>query len=633
MTTPRILCVSQDRSTRATMTRALADTPVNVAIAQTSSAAIERLEYQSIDGMIIDGKTIDPVSELLDEVEARYPGTPTFVNQTDDIDETAQFLIDAISDITADRETTQHAVSAIESRTDELASERPLERVVENIKIRLADARSAGAVERALREVFVRHPRFAFAWIGEYDRRQREIVPWITNPSTAEWPMQRTFTIGDRSHPLLEQVIGTQTSQSVRQIDGNESRVPLGVEALRRGARSVVITPLATESELYGVLVVYTTGTITDDEHTAVDAVAETTSHALESIAVRGQLQQQERILRRYERLVETAGDGMYVLDRDGDFTTINDALVEMTGYSREGLLGEPISMLFGADGADRGSEIITQLLESEETTDTIEVSLQTKAGETIPCETQVAVLLHDDDDPATFHGSVGVVRDITSRKQREQTLSEQNDRLEAFARIVSHDLRNPLGVSQGYLDLIAETESFEYLEKVNVGLERMETIITDVLAIAREGEWASDTEAIDLESAVETAWENVSTESASIRVECETPTLITADWSSFLRLLENLFRNSVEHGGADVTVTVGTIGPSDAIEGFFVADDGYGLPPTIRNRAFDRSVSTGTDGLGIGLWVVRQVAEGHGWSVTAGESEDGGARFECYFE
>ncbi|WP_254523196.1 hybrid sensor histidine kinase/response regulator [Natrinema caseinilyticum] len=651
MSRPRVLCVSSDRSTRAAVTLSLTDAPVDVVIAQRTDHAIERLERETIDAVVIDARTVVNVASLVDTIETETDQTPTFVHwgtggadvavlgevvaradETVSVDRladavTRRIRTDPTAELTSDTDS-----SAVETEVEDdrqlSVRELPddLRRMVSTVRCRLVDVTSPLAVERILREEITASDRFTVAWVGEYDRGERTIVPWLSNPDAEEWSLQRTFVIGGGDHPLLERAVRTRELQ-VKRYDANSlDAVPFGDQAYDRGVRSVAVAPLAADGELFGVLAVYSPDSISERELDAIRMIAVTASHVLETIVVRGQLEQQSRTLHRYERLVETAGDGMCVLDGSGHFMTVNDALVEMTGYSREGLLAEHASILLDDADVDAATDTIHSLLTYGGNTDTLELTLETKTGETIPCEVQIAVLVPDGE----FHGSVGVIRDVTERKRRERKLRERNERLDAFARIVSHDLRNPLGVAQGYLQLFEESGDPEHADKIRDGLDRMETIIEDVLAIAREGEWATDTEPVDLESIAHDAWDHVSTPQATLTV-ADTTTL-EADRSRLLRLLENCFRNSVEHGGAAVTVRVGleeADGEEGSERGFFVEDDGSGLPEELRNRLFDPSVSSSSEGLGIGLWIVREVATGHGWSVVATESEDGGARFE----
>jgi len=643
MNRPRVLCVSSDRSTRASVTLSLTDTPVNVVIAQDASAAVDRLQTESVDAVVVDAQTIANVSELVDAVESTAPETPTFVHWGEETDDSIDVLTEVVA--RADETDSMDRLAAVV--TDRIGADEPattdvvdpapsdLDALVGAVRRRLVDVTSPMAVERVLRKTFTDSDRFTFAWVGEYDRGEREVVPWLTDPEAMEWPMQRTFGIGGGEYPLIERTMHTQTLQVLSNADGNWDCVPFGDHVTDSEIDTVAVAPLATDDDLYGVTVIYAAGPLSERERETIDAIAEVASHVLDSIAVRGQLEQQAQTLHRYERLVETAGDGMYVLDDSGHLMTVNDALVAMTGYSREGLLGEHASFLFDLEDIEAGEETVQRLLESKENTAALEMAMETKAGARIPCEIQLAVLEREGE----FLGSVGVVRDVTERKRSQRRLREQNERLDAFARIVSHDLRNPLGVSKGYLDLAMETGSEEYLENVADGLDRMESIVEDVLAIARDGEWAAEIGTIDLEAVATEAWEHVTTDGASLSI-VDTMAL-DADRSRFLRLLENCFRNAVEHGGDEVSIRIGSFdalaadGDDSAAnrQGFVVEDDGCGLPAHIQDTLFDRSVSDSSAGLGLGLWIVREVATGHGWSVTATESEAGGARFEFEVE
>ncbi|MDS0221492.1 PAS domain S-box protein [Haloarcula sp. S1AR25-5A] len=206
--------------------------------------------------------------------------------------------------------------------------------------------------------------------------------------------------------------------------------------------------------------------------------------------------------------------------------------------------------------------------------------------------------------------------------RDHERELRQQNERLEEFTSVVSHDLRNPLNIARGRLELAREEHESEHLAAIERAHERMDTLITDLLTLARDGEAVADREPVALASLVESCWTTVETADATLVTDIDRTVL--ASESRLKQLFENLVRNAVEHGGADVTVTVGALD-----DGFYVADDGLGIPEEDREAVFEAGYSTGAAGTGFGLSIVEQVVEAHGWEISVGDSTDGGARFE----
>lgn len=207
---------------------------------------------------------------------------------------------------------------------------------------------------------------------------------------------------------------------------------------------------------------------------------------------------------------------------------------------------------------------------------------------------------------------------------EREQELERQNERLDEFASVVSHDLRNPLNVADLRLDLASRECDSEHLDDVADALDRSQALLEDLRTLARNGETVHELDTLDLRDVVDACWRTVTMGEATLTVAVEGS--IRADRSRLQQLLENLFRNAVEHGGEDVTVTVGEL---DTRAGFYVADDGPGIPADKRDPVFERGYTTSTNGTGFGLAIVRRIAEAHDWEVAVKESEDGGARFE----
>jgi signal transduction histidine kinase len=152
-----------------------------------------------------------------------------------------------------------------------------------------------------------------------------------------------------------------------------------------------------------------------------------------------------------------------------------------------------------------------------------------------------------------------------------------------------------------------------------------MDTLISNLLTLAREGERVNETRPVDLRSVVEACWLNVETADATLDADIDL--ILRADESRLQQLIENLIRNAVDHGGEGVTVAVGTL---DDEPGFYVADDGPGIAPENRENVFDAGYSNSRGGTRFGLRIVQQVATAHGWDVAiTSDAELGGARFE----
>jgi nitrogen-specific signal transduction histidine kinase len=224
--------------------------------------------------------------------------------------------------------------------------------------------------------------------------------------------------------------------------------------------------------------------------------------------------------------------------------------------------------------------------------------------------------------------GRTIVFTDVTDREMYREELERQNERLEQFASLVSHDLRNPLNVASGRFELLCEAVEVaadnEHVEAVERALNRMDDLIDQILTLAREGKPVEQWDAVLLSSVVRGCWEMVETKTAELRFDDDLT--FKADSARLQRLLENLFRNALDHGGPDVTVTVGSL-PDQP--GFYVSDDGPGIPEDDRESAFKPGYTTREDGAGFGLAIVAEAVTAHGWEIQVTESDAGGARFE----
>ena len=386
---------------------------------------------------------------------------------------------------------------------------------------------------------------------------------------------------------------------------------------------------------------------------------------------------ERERFSALFEEFPEPTFAYEYV-DNEPIIQEVNDAFEETFGYDAERAVGTQVDDLVVPPDQMTEAKEIDERVRAGEPVDRIMLR-QTADGQRYFSLRNIPLSLEEGID------GFAVFTDIHERKRRERALERKNERLEQFVSIVSHDLRNPLNVASSRLTLARDDCDSEHLEYVASAHDRIGTIIEDTLTLARQGDSVDEMGVVDLPTVARRWWESVQTADADLAIATELT--IRADADRLRHVIENLYRNAVEHGstsprshapedavehgstsrqppaddavehgstspgsqapqdavehdGESVTITVGAVeggegngdseggGDGDAPAGFFVADDGAGFPAD-RDDLFEPGVSTEPDGTGFGLAIVRDLAEAHGWDVTATESETGGARVE----
>ncbi|MFB6194925.1 MAG: PAS domain S-box protein, partial [Haloplanus sp.] len=330
---------------------------------------------------------------------------------------------------------------------------------------------------------------------------------------------------------------------------------------------------------------------------------------------------EREAELRWKTRAMDEAPVGISITDPsqdDNPLIYVNDRFEELTGYDASDIVGRNCRLLQG-EGTE--TEPVAAMREAVDAEESVTVELRNYRADGAEFWNRVKIAPVTDENGELTH-FVGFQEDVTERKERERELKKKNERLDEFASIVSHDLRNPLQIAAGRIDLAREECDSDHLDDAANAVERSQALIDDLLVLAREGEELGAVEPVALASLVEDCWRNVATGEATLRLD--TDRTIRADRSRLQQLLENLIGNAVEHGGEDVHVTVG-----DLDDGFYVADDGPGIPDDVRDEVFEAGYSTRTESTGFGLAIVEGVVDAHGWDVGVTESEHDGARFE----
>lgn len=276
---------------------------------------------------------------------------------------------------------------------------------------------------------------------------------------------------------------------------------------------------------------------------------------------------------------------------------------------------------------------------------------------------------------PATHRVSRGYILsliDVTFQKRQQEQLAttnaqlsrqatrleRKNEQLERLASVISHDLETPLATGETLLHLIQadlddpNPEVQQSLEDLQTVHSRLRTFAEALPTLARESTDVESPVECDLETVARAAWNVVGTGEVALSV----PSTCTLDGDSsrLQQAFENLFRNAVEHGSTsppshtqddsvehrnsrtndiatstgDSDVTTVRVGALSSADGFYVEDDGPGIPADRRADLLEFGVSTGS-GSGYGLAIVRTIFEAHGWHLALTDAASGGARFE----
>lgn len=326
--------------------------------------------------------------------------------------------------------------------------------------------------------------------------------------------------------------------------------------------------------------------------------------------------QQKRHSEQRFRSLFETAPDPVFVVDEDGRVQDVNEAFCQLTGLPRAAILERSLE-----DCEVFPSETTEELLAG---TDDGRPSERARTVQYHPVTggSRYAEISTTEISTATDDVVLCLLHDVTDRERRERELEEQNKRLDEFASMLAHELRNPLGIAQVYLNMAREGDSKAF-EQVDEALVRMEEMIDELLSLARRGQTLDEVKPANLEDLVEEAWEQVAPTTASLE-QAGVDRTVLGKPGPLTEVFKNLFENAIEHVGADVTVWVESTDGKISVE-----DDGPGIPPEEFDDVFESGYTTAENGTGLGLTIVDRIVSAHGWEITVEETAgESGVRF-----
>jgi signal transduction histidine kinase len=234
-------------------------------------------------------------------------------------------------------------------------------------------------------------------------------------------------------------------------------------------------------------------------------------------------------------------------------------------------------------------------------------------------------------------------LRDETERRRDELRLSRVHDELEQTVRALAHDLRSPLVSVLGFSRLLREDfgallgdRGSHFLERINAAGRTMEQLIRDLLDFARIGHDGEQRTTVDPREVLQQLKAELKPRLEQDRVELvlpENPPVVHCDRTRVYQLLSNLIGNALDHMGPcpSPRIEVEICTARDRHE-IVVSDNGRGVPPEQRERIFEMFHTVvhpgGRKGTGIGLAIVRKIAELHGGRAYLECPPDGGSAF-----
>ncbi len=346
-----------------------------------------------------------------------------------------------------------------------------------------------------------------------------------------------------------------------------------------------------------------------------------------------------EAEIRRLAALVDSSEDAIFVKELDGTIATWNPGAERLYGYTGNEIIGRNASVLLPPDRSDEVARILDGIAQGERF-DHYETLRVAKDGRIIDVSITISPVK---DAAGEIVGASSVARDITVRKKTEEQLRKANEELEAFASVVSHDLRGPLAAirvgDETLRTLMAgeqtdETRAVaeEVVDLMHRSLLRADHLIDNLLRLAGAGQVPSQLKRVDVGRVVAAVLEERASDIASRDIEVETSDdlgELMADPTHIYQLFSNLIGNAITHNDSERPTVRVLRRPDDAAgrHRYVICDNGSGIPEKDMGKIFTPFFKGKSGGTGIGLSIVHKIAEVYGGGVTA--RNEGGTCFE----
>jgi len=350
----------------------------------------------------------------------------------------------------------------------------------------------------------------------------------------------------------------------------------------------------------------------------------------------------------RFRGLLESAPDGVVIVDAAGRIQIVNRETEVLFGYPRSELLGQPVEVLLPE--RFRGRHIGHRSgYQRDPHTRPMGTALELfglrRDGSEFPVEISLSPMNSEDDETLIISN----IRDVSARKIADEhlraaaaDLARSNAELEQFAYVASHDLQEPLRMVASYTQLLArryagklDEDADEFIGFAVDGARRMQELINDLLTYSRVGTRPLQLETVDSNQLVDQVVTDLAAAISDSKAEVtrdDLPTL-RGDPTQLRQLFQNLIANGIKFHGPEEAARVHVSAVLEhAAWTFSVSDNGIGIEPQYQERIFAlfQRLHTRADypGTGIGLAICKKIVERHGGQIRVDSAPGRGTTF-----
>lgn len=338
-----------------------------------------------------------------------------------------------------------------------------------------------------------------------------------------------------------------------------------------------------------------------------------------------------ERELQTFKEAAEQSGHSVFITDSEGDIVYVNPMFEEITGHSREDVIGKtPRVLKSDAHDEDFYSELWETITAGEVWER--EMVNERKNGEQYVVDQTIAPI-SDKDNTITHY--VAVNQDITDRVTYEERLEEQRDNLEILNEVVRHDIRNDIQLIQAYAALLedhVDEEGQTFLETIQessaqaVDLTKTARDLADVMLQAD-----ADPSAVGIDQTIQNQVEEIRSAypEAVITVENSLPKVRVRADEMLDAVFRNLIENAIQHNDKDVPEVVIRSAVTEKTAKVEIADNGPGIPDAQKENVFGKGEKgIGSEGTGLGLYLVQTLVERYQGTVRVEDNDPEGSVF-----